>query len=193
MICSWIGSWIGLHLFNDDTCPTQKVGNFICCSQSDWLGMEFFNIFRPEQNGWHCAYDILKCIYLVLLMISLHWLRQCFIISHPHVHWLVCVIMMVAYILYGTKPSASTQPLCWLYSENARVCAKWQWNAQDCVTGLHDRRSRECNPVTPVECVSLLFRTHPCVLAFIIHILCIKGIEITFVWLIQYILHYIFF
>ena len=29
-----------------------------------------------------------------------------------------------------------------LYSENARVCAKWQWNARDCVTGLHDRRSR---------------------------------------------------
>ena len=28
------------------------------------------------------------------------------------------------------------------YSENAWVCAKWQWNARDCVTGLHDRRSR---------------------------------------------------
>ena len=74
-------------------------------------------------------------------------------------HWKL--LTMVAYILYGTKPSASTQTLCWLYSENARVCGKWQWNAQDCVTGLHDRRSRECNPVTPVECVSLLFRTHP--------------------------------
>ena len=24
------------------------------------------------------------------------------------------------------------------YSENARVCAKWQWNARDCVTGLRD-------------------------------------------------------
>ena len=48
------------------------------------------------------------------------------------------------------------------YSENARVCAKWQWNAWDCVTGLHDRRSWECNPVTSVECVSLSFRTHTC-------------------------------
>ena len=43
------------------------------------------------------------------------------------------------------------------YSENAWVCGKWQWNARDCVTGLHDRRSRECNPVTPVECISLSF------------------------------------
>ena len=46
------------------------------------------------------------------------------------------------------------------------MCAKWQWNARGCVTILHDRRSRECNPVTPVECVSL---SHPCVLAFITH------------------------
>ena len=29
-----------------------------------------------------------------------------------------------------------------------------------------------CNPITPVECVSLSFRTHPCVLAFITYILC---------------------
>ena len=57
------------------------------------------------------------------------------------------------------------------------MCAKWQWNARDCVTGLHDRRSRECNPVTPGECVSLSFRTHPCVLAFITYILCTNGIE----------------
>ena len=68
-----------------------------------------------------------------------------------------------------------------LYSENARVCAKWQWNARDCVTGLHDRRSRECNPVTPVECVSLPFRTHSCVLAFIAYIMCTNGIEMVLV------------
>ena len=79
------------------------------------------------------------------------------------------------------------------YSENAWVCGKWQWNARDCVTGLHDWWSRECNPVTPVECVSLSFCTHPCVLVFITHILCINGIEMTFVWLICYTLHYIFF
>ena len=83
--------------------------------------------------------------------------------------------------------------LLWEYSENAWVCAKWQWNARDCVTGLHDRRSRECNPVTPVECVSLSFRTHPCVLAFITHILRVNGIEMTFVWLIWYTLLYTFF
>ena len=73
------------------------------------------------------------------------------------------------------------------------MCAKCQWHAQDCFTGLHDRRSRECNPVTPVECVSLAFRTHPCVLAFITHILCISGIEMALVWLIWYTFRYVFF
>ena len=53
------------------------------------------------------------------------------------------------------------------YSENARVCAKWQW-------------SRECNPGTPVECVSLSVRTQPCVLAFITYIFCTNGIQISF-------------
>ena len=81
----------------------------------------------------------------------------------------------------------------YLYSKSARVCAKWQWNPRDCVTGLHDRQSRECNPVTPVECVLLSFRTHPCVLAFITHILCLNGIEMTFVCLILFTLRYIFF
>ena len=46
---------------------------------------------------------------------------------------------------------------------------------------------------TPVECVPLSFHTHPCVLAFITHILRINGIEMTFVWLIPYTLSYIFF
>ena len=50
------------------------------------------------------------------------------------------------------------------------------------VTGLHDRHSLECNPVTPVECVSLSFRTHLCVLAFITYILCTKWIEMTLVY-----------
>ena len=47
------------------------------------------------------------------------------------------------------------------------------------------RLCRSCNPVTPVECVSLTFRTHPCVLAFITHISCINGIEMALVWLID--------
>ena len=42
------------------------------------------------------------------------------------------------------------------------MCAKWQWNTRDCVTGLHDRRSRECNPVTPVEWVSRFYHTNWC-------------------------------
>ena len=48
--------------------------------------------------------------------------------------------------------------MCWYYG-NAWVCVKWQCNASDCV------------PVTPVKCVSQSFRTHPCVLAFITHII----------------------
>ena len=35
------------------------------------------------------------------------------------------------------------------------VCVKWLWNARECVIGLHDRQSWKCNPVIPVECVSL--------------------------------------
>ena len=49
------------------------------------------------------------------------------------------------------------------------------------------------NPVTPVECISLSFRTHPCVTAFITHILCISRIEMTVVWLIKYTQRHIFF
>ena len=72
-------------------------------------------------------------------------------------------------LLRGIQNHALTH-LC--VKRERTVCAKWQWNARVCVTGLHDRRSRECNPVTPVECVSLSFRTHPCVLAFITCIFC---------------------
>ena len=64
----------------------------------------------------------------------------------------------IKWFSYITKPKfASEIP--------KRTMAKWQWNAQDCATGLQDRRKRECNPVTSVECVSLSSRTHPCVLA----------------------------
>ena len=40
---------------------------------------------------------------------------------------------------------------------------------------------------------TVISHTPMCILAFITHILCINGIEITFVWLIQYTLRYIFF
>ena len=82
-----------------------------------------------------------------------------------------------AYCLYETsKPLQASFPS----HQNRRrlytwVCAKWQWNARNCVTGLHDRRSRGCNPVTLVECVSLSFRTHPGVLAALVsHTYCVQ-------------------
>ena len=61
------------------------------------------------------------------------------------------------------------------------------------VTGLHDRRSRECNPVTPIECLSLSFRKHPCILAFIIYLLCINIIQMAPVWWIWCTLSFTFF
>ena len=45
-------------------------------------------------------------------------------------------------------------------NENARGCAKWQWNALDwcyCTYGFAD--------AVAVSCLPLSFRTHPCVLA----------------------------
>ena len=65
--------------------------------------------------------------------------------------------------------------------------------ARDCVTGLHDWRSRECNPVTPGECVLLSFCTNPCVLAFIMHILCTEGIVMALVCWMLYTFSDIFF
>ena len=41
----------------------------------------------------------------------------------------------------------------------------------------YSENSRECKPVTPVECVSLSFRTQLRVLAFITYILCTNGID----------------
>ena len=64
----------------------------------------------------------------------------------------------------------SYQEVVVYHYENARVCAKWQWNARYRATVLYDRRS-----------VSLSPRTHPGVLAFITYILCPKGIEMALV------------
>ena len=54
--------------------------------------------------------------------------------------------------------SVCTQYVC-DKSENARVCAKWQWNALDWCYWIAVQSSNT------VACVSLSFRTHPCVLA----------------------------
>ena len=48
---------------------------------------------------------------------------------------------------------------------------KWLWSVLDCVTRLvsldYTPASPSCNPVTPVECVLMSFRTHSGVLAYI--------------------------
>ena len=54
-------------------------------------------------------------------------------------------------------------------SENARVCAKWQWNALDWCYWIALPASPVVQSSNTVSCVSLSFRTHPCVLAIISH------------------------
>ena len=44
------------------------------------------------------------------------------------------------------------------YSENARMCAKWQWKARDCVNWIR----RSCNPVTLVKCVFTSIENNGC-------------------------------
>ena len=99
---------------------------------------------------------------------------------------LLAACCLLSPLVWSTNTHYNTSYLIGFIARTHGCVPKWQWNARHCVTGLLERRSRECNPVTPVECVSLSFRTHPCVLAFIAHILCINGIEIAFVWLIWY-------
>ena len=47
--------------------------------------------------------------------------------------------------------------------ENARVCAKWQWNALDWCYWIALPASPVVQSSNTVSCVSLSFRTHPCV------------------------------
>ena len=50
-------------------------------------------------------------------------------------------------------------------SENARVCAKWQWNALNWCYWIALPASPVVQSSYTVSCVSLSFRIHPCVLA----------------------------
>ena len=49
-------------------------------------------------------------------------------------------------------------------SENARVCAKWQWNALDWYYWIALPALPVMQSSNTVSCVSMSFRTHPCVL-----------------------------
>ena len=62
--------------------------------------------------------------------------------------------------------SVCTQYVC-DKSENARVCAKWQWNALDWCYWIALPASPVMQSSNTVSCVSLSFRTHPCVLAIL--------------------------
>ena len=53
-------------------------------------------------------------------------------------------------------------------SKNARVCAKWQWNALDWCYWIALPASPVVQSSNTVSYVSLSFRTHPCVLAILL-------------------------
>ena len=46
----------------------------------------------------------------------------------------------------------------WFYIQNARGCAKWQWNARDCVTGLHDSPGVQSSNISRV-CFTVISHT----------------------------------
>ena len=52
-------------------------------------------------------------------------------------------------------------------SEDVRVCAKWQWNALDRCYWIALPASPGMQSSNTVSCVSLSFRTHPCVFAIV--------------------------
>ena len=64
----------------------------------------------------------------------------------------------------GHLNSVCTHYLC-DKSENARVCAESQWNALDWCCWIALPASPVVQSSNTVSCVSLSFRTHPCVLA----------------------------
>ena len=63
-------------------------------------------------------------------------------------------------------------------SENARVCAKWQWNKLDWCYWIALPASPVVQSSNTVSCVSLSFRTHPCVLTikFCRQLVCVTGV-----------------
>ena len=69
-----------------------------------------------------------------LLMINQHWFRS--------------IVRMHGYVWNDSETH-----------ENAWACVKWQWNARDCVTGLHDWRSWEWVPLLNLFGTKLLHFT----------------------------------
>ena len=64
--------------------------------------------------------------------------------------------------------SVCTEDVC-DKSENAGVCAKWQWNVLDWCYWIALLASPVVQSSNTISCVSLSFRTHLCVLAIEIH------------------------
>ena len=59
--------------------------------------------------------------------------------------------------------SVCTQYVC-DKNENARMCAKWQWNALDWCYWIALPTSPVVQSSNTVSCVSLSFRIYPCIL-----------------------------
>ena len=102
-----------------------------------------------------------------------------------HIHCL-----FIHFWVWSVKRKSEPGDILQLFQRNSSFDSE----IHETVTGLHDQCGRECNPMTPVEYVSLSFCIYAtCILPFITRILCINEIEMDLVWLIPYTFNHIFF
>ena len=90
----------------------------------------------------------------------------------PSKQWGMCDNKYVTtsnYFVLNSLDKGHINSVCTHYvcdeSENARVCAKWQWNALDWCYWIALSALPGVQSSNTVSCVSLSFRTHSCVLA----------------------------
>ena len=78
-----------------------------------------------------------------------------------------CVTTSNLFVLISLDKS-HLNPVCTHYafdkSENARMCAKWQWNTLDWCCWIALSASPVVQSNHTISCVSLSFLTHPCVI-----------------------------
>ena len=85
--------------------------------------------------------------------------------------WKICNFVVSNSIDKSHRNSVCPQFVC-DKSQNARGCAKWQWNTLDWCYWIARPASPVVQSSNTVSCVSLSFRTPPCVLAIKYKIIC---------------------
>ena len=78
-------------------------------------------------------------------------------------------VTTIKFLVLKSSDKSHLNSICTLYvcdkRENAWVCAKWLWNALDWCYWIAFPASPVVQSSNTVWCVSLSFRTHPCILA----------------------------